>query len=107
MSKKAAKEGVELICFPESTDVVFDEDYPKEEERSNYSQSRLKKFVDNMSELAKEVSPDRPLIDEAISKVLMLICGSVTDRIVHLFRSACAIEKRGGKMVHVLFDHVT
>lgn len=56
MARKAAKNGAEMVFWPESTDIIFDSSYPKEEERKDYDSSRLKKFVNNMSELAKEVS---------------------------------------------------
>ena len=55
MAKRAAKNGAEMVFWPESTDIIFDGDYPKEEERADYEGSRLKKFVDQMSGLAKEV----------------------------------------------------
>jgi predicted amidohydrolase len=55
MAKQAAKNGAEMVFWPESTDIIFDGDYPKEEERADYEGSRLKKFVDQMSGLAKEV----------------------------------------------------
>jgi hypothetical protein len=54
MAKRAAKNGAEMVFWPESTDIIFDGDYPKEEERADYEGSRLKKFVDQMSGLAKE-----------------------------------------------------
>ena len=60
MARKAAKNGAEMVFWPESTDIIFDGDYPKEDERKDYENSRLKKFVDNMSELAKEVSSFSP-----------------------------------------------
>lgn len=55
MAKRAAKNGAEMVFWPESTDIIFDGDYPKEEERADYEGSRLKRFVDQMSGLAKEV----------------------------------------------------
>jgi hypothetical protein len=55
MAHKAAANGAEMVFWPESTDVIFDDDYPKEEERKKYDESRLKKFVDQMAGLAKEV----------------------------------------------------
>jgi len=56
MAHKAAGNGAEMVFWPESTDIIFDDDYPKEEERKNYDESRLKKFIDQMAGLAKEVS---------------------------------------------------
>jgi hypothetical protein len=55
MARQAAKNGAEMVFWPESTDIIFDEDYPKEEERKDYDGSRLKVFVDKMAGLAKEV----------------------------------------------------